>query len=108
MLLYVQVVGSACGATSGSVDPAYMGPRLSWLQLYCTQHLFWQLLQSTWYQMNWYYYSSGLHRLDWEGDSVIWAAQSLHRYAQASALDRTLQLCFGIGPTLYVTHEKLQ
>ena len=69
--------------------------------LYST--LFWHLLQSTWFQMYWYYHSLSSHQLDWEGDSVIWATQSLHRYAQASALERTLQLCFDIGPTWGMT-----
>ena len=56
--------------------------------------LFWQLLQSTWFQMYWYYHFSGSHQLDQEGDSVFWATLSLHRCAQASVLERTLQLCF--------------
>ena len=29
----IQVAGSACGATSGSVDPAYARPGLSWLRV---------------------------------------------------------------------------
>ena len=65
--------------------------------------LFWQLLQSTWFQTYWYYHSSGSHQLDREGDSVFWATQSLHRCAQASTLERTLQLCFDIGPTQGMT-----
>ena len=55
------------------------------------------------HQTYWYYHSSGSNLLDQEGDSVIWATQSLHRYAQPSALERTLQLCFGIGPTWGMT-----
>ena len=85
------------------------GHFVEWYDLYASYHsmlystLFWQLLQSTWFQTYWYYHSSGSHQLDWEGDSVIWATQSPHRYSEASTLERTLQLCSYIGPTWGMT-----